>query len=264
MLDRTGYLNDLRDENTEEANERIENLMELVSAAREYETREPEASLGGYRRSPVAAVGGRRRIRDARSQGLADDDARGQGARVPGRDHRRPGRGPVPALAIGRERGRARGGAAALLRRDDARREPAVPHRAPPGGACSANTRRRRRHGSSTRSRRSSSSASTPPPASTLPGQLRARALRVPDEPVRPQGTRRASFEEEPTSYAYEDEDQSAPDRAAGHARPARAVRRRHGPRRSRSTTTISRSPCASTRSGQKKLLAKFAKLEPA
>ena len=48
MLDRTGYLNDLRDDNSEESNERIENLMELVSAAREYETREPEASLGGY------------------------------------------------------------------------------------------------------------------------------------------------------------------------------------------------------------------------
>ena len=48
MLDRTGYLDDLREENSEEANERIENLMELVSAAREYETREPEASLGGF------------------------------------------------------------------------------------------------------------------------------------------------------------------------------------------------------------------------
>ncbi len=48
MLDQTGYLKDLRDENTEEANERIENLMELVSAAREYETREAEASLGGF------------------------------------------------------------------------------------------------------------------------------------------------------------------------------------------------------------------------
>ena len=48
MLDRTGYLTDLREENTEEANERIENLMELVSAAREYETREQEASLGGF------------------------------------------------------------------------------------------------------------------------------------------------------------------------------------------------------------------------
>jgi DNA helicase-2/ATP-dependent DNA helicase PcrA len=48
MLDQTGYLNDLREENSEEANERIENLMELVSAAREYETREQEASLGGF------------------------------------------------------------------------------------------------------------------------------------------------------------------------------------------------------------------------
>jgi DNA helicase-2/ATP-dependent DNA helicase PcrA len=48
MLDRTGYLNALRDENSEEANERIENLMELVSAAREYESREPDPSLGGF------------------------------------------------------------------------------------------------------------------------------------------------------------------------------------------------------------------------
>lgn len=48
MLDQSGYLADLRDENTEEANERLENLMELVSAAREYEVREPEASLGGF------------------------------------------------------------------------------------------------------------------------------------------------------------------------------------------------------------------------
>jgi DNA helicase-2/ATP-dependent DNA helicase PcrA len=48
VLDRSGYLNHLRDEQNEEANERIENLMELVSAAREYETREPDASLGGF------------------------------------------------------------------------------------------------------------------------------------------------------------------------------------------------------------------------
>ena len=48
MLDRSGYLNDLREENTEEANERTENLMELVSAARDYESRDPEASLGGF------------------------------------------------------------------------------------------------------------------------------------------------------------------------------------------------------------------------
>ncbi len=48
MLDQSGYLNDLREENSEEANERLGNLMELVSAAREYETREAEASLGGF------------------------------------------------------------------------------------------------------------------------------------------------------------------------------------------------------------------------
>jgi DNA helicase-2/ATP-dependent DNA helicase PcrA len=48
MLDRSGYLKDLRDENTEDANDRIENLMELVSAARDYEARDPEASLGGF------------------------------------------------------------------------------------------------------------------------------------------------------------------------------------------------------------------------
>ncbi len=48
ILDQTGYLNDLREENSEEANDRIENLMELVSAARDYESREAEASLGGF------------------------------------------------------------------------------------------------------------------------------------------------------------------------------------------------------------------------
>ncbi len=48
MLDRTGYLNALRDENSEDANDRIENLMELVSAARDYESHDQEASLGGF------------------------------------------------------------------------------------------------------------------------------------------------------------------------------------------------------------------------
>jgi len=48
MLDRSGYLTSLRDEHTEDADARIENLMELVSAAREYETRDEDASLGGF------------------------------------------------------------------------------------------------------------------------------------------------------------------------------------------------------------------------
>jgi DNA helicase II / ATP-dependent DNA helicase PcrA len=48
MLDRSGYLNDLREENSEEANERIENLMELASAAKEYESRDEDPSIGGF------------------------------------------------------------------------------------------------------------------------------------------------------------------------------------------------------------------------
>jgi DNA helicase-2/ATP-dependent DNA helicase PcrA len=48
VLDRSGYLQDLREERSEEAESRIENLMELVSAAREYETRTAEPSLAGF------------------------------------------------------------------------------------------------------------------------------------------------------------------------------------------------------------------------
>jgi DNA helicase-2/ATP-dependent DNA helicase PcrA len=48
VLDRSGYLQDLREERSEEAESRIENLMELVSAAREYETRNAEPSLAGF------------------------------------------------------------------------------------------------------------------------------------------------------------------------------------------------------------------------
>jgi DNA helicase-2/ATP-dependent DNA helicase PcrA len=48
ILDQSGYLKDLREERSEEAEGRVENLAELVSAAREYETRSPEPSLGGF------------------------------------------------------------------------------------------------------------------------------------------------------------------------------------------------------------------------
>ena len=48
VLDRTGYLSALREDRTEEAEGRVENLAELVSAAREYELREPGATLGGF------------------------------------------------------------------------------------------------------------------------------------------------------------------------------------------------------------------------
>jgi DNA helicase-2/ATP-dependent DNA helicase PcrA len=48
VLDQSGYLRDLREDRSEEALGRIENLMELVSAAREYESTEYEPSLGGF------------------------------------------------------------------------------------------------------------------------------------------------------------------------------------------------------------------------
>jgi DNA helicase-2/ATP-dependent DNA helicase PcrA len=48
VLDQSGYLRDLREDKSEESEGRIENLMELVSAANEYETREAEPSLGGF------------------------------------------------------------------------------------------------------------------------------------------------------------------------------------------------------------------------
>ena len=67
MLDQTGYLRELREEQSEEAEGRIENLMELVSAAREYESRE-ESSLGGFvdRLSLLSEVDEEAGTRDAR------------------------------------------------------------------------------------------------------------------------------------------------------------------------------------------------------
>ena len=48
VLDQSGYLQDLRDERSEEAEGRVENLAELVSAAREFEARNPEPTLAAF------------------------------------------------------------------------------------------------------------------------------------------------------------------------------------------------------------------------
>ncbi len=48
LLSKSGYLEDLREERSDEARERVENLAELISAAREYELREDAPSLGGF------------------------------------------------------------------------------------------------------------------------------------------------------------------------------------------------------------------------
>src|SRR5207244_4896448 len=68
VLDRSGYLQDLRDERSEDAEGRIENLAELVSAAREYESREREPSLAGFvdRLSLLSDVDEEQGARDAR------------------------------------------------------------------------------------------------------------------------------------------------------------------------------------------------------
>ena len=68
ILDRSGYLHALREERSEDAEGRIENLAELVSAAREYESREPEPSLGGFvdRLSLLSDVDEEQGIREAR------------------------------------------------------------------------------------------------------------------------------------------------------------------------------------------------------
>lgn len=68
VLGRTGYLQDLREEHTEEAQSRIDNLMELVSASREYESREAEPTLAGFvdRLSLLSEVDEEAGSRDAR------------------------------------------------------------------------------------------------------------------------------------------------------------------------------------------------------
>src|SRR5882672_8957281 len=68
VLDRSGYLQDLREDRSEDGEARIENLAELVSAAREYESREPEPSLNGFvdRLSLLSDVDEEQGTRDAR------------------------------------------------------------------------------------------------------------------------------------------------------------------------------------------------------
>lgn len=68
ILDQSGYLRELHEERSEEAEARTENLAELVSAAREYESREPEASLIGFvdRLSLLSDVDEEEGARDAR------------------------------------------------------------------------------------------------------------------------------------------------------------------------------------------------------
>ena len=68
MLDQAGYIQALRDAGTEEAENRLANLLELVSAARDYEVRDPDASLNGFvdRLSLLSEADEEQGARDAR------------------------------------------------------------------------------------------------------------------------------------------------------------------------------------------------------
>ena len=97
-----------------------------------------------------------------------------------------------------------------------------------------------------------------------VPGRVQSRALRVPDEPVRPRRARaRGRAREADAAYKYENEDQSAAARADRHARAPRAVRRRHRRRVEEHNDDLKITVRFNT-VGVKKLLAKYAKLEPA
>jgi hypothetical protein len=112
MLDQSGYLQD-RATTSEDSESRIENLAELVSAAREYESRETEPALGGFvdRLSLLSDVDEEAGSKDA---GVDDDAPQRRGLEF--RWSFSPAsRRTVSALAVGGRRRRTRRRAAALL-----------------------------------------------------------------------------------------------------------------------------------------------------
>ena len=253
MLDRSGYLNDLRDENSEEANERIENLMELVSASRDYESRDPEASIGGYvdRLSLLSEVDEESGTRNAKVWLMSMHAAKG--LEFPVVFIGGHGRRALPPLALGGGRRRARRGAPAVLRRHDARGAAAVPdrRRAPAGvrgvpgdGAVALH---RRGPGGAARADRAGLQLS-------LPGELLPRPLRVQDEPVRSrrQGEGREVQGRQPELLVRERRPVRGRRPASRDARQARDVRRRGRCSPSKSTRTTTRSPSASTPSARR------------
>ncbi len=240
-----GYLQELRDERSEEAEARIENLMELVSAAREYETRETDASLGGFvdRLSLLSEADEAEGAQEAHVWLMTMHAAKGLEfpmVVVAGMEE-----GLFPhSRAVGR-RGRHRRRAPALLRvphararaaRADERRAAPDFRRVSADGAVSfpgGNPRGARRSRSSRRRPRRDGPAATScatRTAAALAAASRARGRRERDVRVR---------ERRPVGVG----------RARRHARPPSTVRRRDRRRPSRSTATTTKSPCDSRRS---------------
>ena len=133
----------------------IENLMELVSAAREYEAADPDAGLPGFvdRLALLSDVDKPEGSRAARVLLMTLHSAKGLEFPVvviAGLEE-----GLFPHSRARRGRGRARRGTPALLRRHHPGAHASCTSPARRGGGCSASTRAPSRHASSTRSRRS-------------------------------------------------------------------------------------------------------------
>ena len=261
-LDRSGYLNDLREDRSEDSEARIENLAELVSA-REDEGREPEPTLGGFvdRLSLLSDVDEEQGDQNARIWLMTLHSAKG--LEFPDGDPRGPRGGVVSPLAtparttksleeerrlcyVGMTRARQRlvlTGAARRRVFGDYQAERAVPvHRRGAG-----------------RAHRSSRACLL---ELRLPGQL--PALRI--SRTNPYGRgRRAAKEDVPTYAATRTRISPTGHGAqARHARPASPVRRRERHQHRGLERRYEARRALRGRRRQKTLRAKFAHLEPA
>ena len=95
----SGYLAELEEDRTVEAQGRIENIQELSGVAAELLARDPDAGLDEFLEQ-VSLDRRAGRLRRGGVVGHADDAAHRQGARVPARVHRRPRGRDLPALPV--------------------------------------------------------------------------------------------------------------------------------------------------------------------
>ena len=231
MLDQSGYLQDLREERSEdaEAPHREPRGARVRSAAREYESREPEPSLNGFvdRLSLLSDVDEEQGTRDARVWMMTLHSAKGLEFPVVVLAGLEEGLFPHSRSSEDEEEleeerrlcyvGMTRARSKLVL---TARR----------AAASSASTSRASRRGSSTKCRRSWSIASR---RRTPRRRTKATSRITNSGPTRTAAASAATATEEPATYAYEDEDQSTGMALKlGHEGAPPAVRHRHGAQR--------------------------------